>query len=231
MISILILGKGKVGTHLFEALKNKENLQVFFHNSRVLKDLPKVDITIITVSDDAIAEVSEKLDLPFVVHTSGSLPVSELKNKSRKGVFYMLQSFSKEKEVDFSKVPFCIEAQNTKDLNTLKKIAETLSENIYEIDSKQRQYLHVAAVFANNFTNHMFSIAESICLTNEIPFPILYPLIQETAKKIQILKPKEAQTGPAVRNDKKTIKNHLNLLEEKQKEIYKILTNSIQNGN
>lgn len=231
MISILILGKGKVGTHLFKALKNKENLQVFFHNSRVLKDLPKVDITIITVSDDAIAEVSEKLDLPFVVHTSGSLPVSELKNKSRKGVFYMLQSFSKEKEVDFSKVPFCIEAQNTKDLNTLKKIAETLSENIYEIDSKQRQYLHVAAVFANNFTNHMFSIAESICTANEIPFPILYPLIQETAKKIQLLNPKEAQTGPAVRNDKKTIKNHLNLLEEKQKEIYKILTNSIQNGN
>ncbi len=229
MISILIVGKGNVGTHLFEALKPFNELKVSIISSRNLTIIPIADLTILAVSDDAIQEVSHKINNTFVVHTSGSVAMSQLKNTSRKGVFYMLQSFSKEKKVDFSKIPFCLEVQHSLDFEMLSSIAKLLSEKIYQIDSEQRKIVHVAAVFANNFTNHLYKIANDICDKNQIPFEILYPLIAETAEKITTLPPILAQTGPAVRKDSETIKNHLFLLNEKQQEIYKILTNSIQN--
>jgi predicted short-subunit dehydrogenase-like oxidoreductase (DUF2520 family) len=101
---------------------------------------------------------------------------------------------------------------------------------MYAINSEQRKTIHLAAVFVNNFTNHLYKIGNDICKKNNVPFEILQPLIKETASKIEELSPKKAQTGPAIRNDKKTIKNHLNLLDKKQQKIYKIFTKSIQNG-
>ena len=143
----------------------------------------------------------------------------------------MLQTFSKEKKVDFSKVPFCLEAENLKDYFLLEKLAKLIGKKIYQISSKQRNAIHVSAVFVNNFTNHLYKIGNDICTEHKVPFEILHPLIKETVTKIETLSPKNAQTGPATRNDKKTIKNHLDLLNKNQQKIYTILTKSIQNGN
>ena len=115
MISVLIVGNGNVATHLHKAFLEIDSLKVTQINSRQLIDIPKADVTIIAVSDDAIAEVSSKIKNDFVVHTSGSFPLINLKNENRKGVFYMLQTFSKEKKVDFSEVPFCLEVENNGD--------------------------------------------------------------------------------------------------------------------
>jgi len=231
MNTILIVGKGNVATHLYNAFLNVDEIAVTKISSRDLTNIPKATITIIAVSDDAIAEVSSKITNDFVVHTSGSVAMNDLKNSHRKGVFYMLQTFSKDKKVDFNEIPFCLEAENKEDYQLLEFLAKSIGQKIYTISSEQRKTLHVAAVFVNNFTNHLFKIGNDICNTNNVPFEILQPLIKETVLKIEKLSPEKAQTGPAIRNDKKTIKNHLNLLDKNQQKIYKILTKSIQNGN
>jgi len=228
MISVLVIGKGNVGTHLYNAFLNVDEIIANRINSRMLENVPKADVTIIAVSDDAIAEVSAKIKNSFVVHTSGSVAIDDLKNQQRKGVFYMLQTFSKDKNVNFSNVPFCLESENKNDLQLLETLAKHLGNKIYAINSEQRKVLHVAAVFVNNFTNHLYKIGNDICKNHNVPFEILHPLIEETSEKIKELSPEKAQTGPAIRNDKKTIKNHLNLLTKKQQNIYTILTESIQ---
>jgi predicted short-subunit dehydrogenase-like oxidoreductase (DUF2520 family) len=230
MISVLLVGKGNVASHLKTAFLNADTIRVTQISSRQLEIIPKADITIIAVSDDAITEVSSKIKNDFVVHTSGSVAMNDLKNNSKKGIFYMLQTFSKDKIVDFSEVPFCLEAEHIEDYKLLEKLAKSIGKKIYSISSKQRKTLHLAAVFVNNFTNHLYKIGNDICKENKVPFEILQPLIKETASKIEHLSPKEAQTGPAIRNDKKTIQNHLNLLDQNQQKIYKTLTKSIQNG-
>ena len=143
----------------------------------------------------------------------------------------MLQSFSKEKPVNFLDIPFCLESENKEDYKLLEQLANSIGVKIFNINSEQRKVLHVAAVFVNNFTNHLYKIGNDICNTNNVPFEVLQPLITETSEKIKALSPKKAQTGPAIRKDKKTIKNHLELLNKEQQKIYKILTKSIQNGN
>ncbi|TVZ54822.1 putative short-subunit dehydrogenase-like oxidoreductase (DUF2520 family) [Lutibacter sp. Hel_I_33_5] len=230
MISVVIIGKGNVATHLTNAFKKADKVNVSSINSRKLKDIPTADITIIAVSDDAIEEVSSKVTNSFVVHTSGSASIKSLKNNTRKGVFYPLQTFTKGKKVDFNEIPFCLETENEKDLKLLEKAAKTIGTKIFSINTKQRKALHVAAVFVNNFTNHLYKTANDICKDQNVPFEILLPLIKETANKVEQISPKKAQTGPAIRNDKKTIKNHLDLLNKEQQEIYTLLTNSIQHG-
>ncbi|MFY0631116.1 MAG: DUF2520 domain-containing protein [Flavobacteriaceae bacterium] len=228
MISVTIVGKGNVGTHLWNTFHNAEGIEVTQISSRKLETLKDVDVTIIAVSDDAIGEVSSKIQNSFVVHTSGSVDMNDLQNSGNKGVFYPLQTFTKDKEVDFSAIPFCLEASNSKDLAILEILVKGLNGKVYHINSEQRKSIHVAAVFVNNFTNHMYTIASDICKQYNIPFDILEPLIQETSEKIKTLSPSEAQTGPAKRNDVETIQNHLNLLNQSQQEIYKKLTESIQ---
>ncbi len=231
MISVLLIGKGNVATHLRNTFLSIDNIVFTQISSRDLTNIPKADITIIAVTDDAIAEVSSKIKNPLVVHTSGACSINELKNTTNKGVFYMLQTFSLEKKVELNEVPFCLEAENKKDEDQLKELANLLSKKIYTVKSEQRKALHVAAVFVNNFTNYMYKIGNDICKEHQVPFDILLPLIKETASKIETLSPEKAQTGPAIRNDKKTIKNHLDLLNIEQQKIYKMITKSIQNGN
>jgi predicted short-subunit dehydrogenase-like oxidoreductase (DUF2520 family) len=231
MISVLIIGNGNVASHLVKAFLKVDAFHVTQLNSRELNNIPKATITILAVSDDAIAVVSAKVKNALVVHTSGSFPLEGLKNTTRKGVFYMLQTFSKEKEVDFATVPFCLEAENKEDYLLLETVAKAIGVKIYTINARQRKALHVAAVFVNNFTNHLYKIGNDICEEHQVPFEILHPLIQETSEKIKTLSPEKAQTGPAVRNDDKTIENHLELLEKKQQLIYKLITQSIKNGN
>jgi predicted short-subunit dehydrogenase-like oxidoreductase (DUF2520 family) len=247
MIKITIIGSGNVAQHLIDAFAKSnavEIVQVFsrtknsiqnLDSSKITNDcntLAEADLYIIAVSDDAIANVSSHL--PFenrlVVHTSGSAPLTSLDDKNRKGVFYPLQTFTKGKAVDFKTIPFCLETQLKNDYTLLENTANSISDNVYKIDSQQRKALHVAAVFVNNFTNHLYQLGDDICQENNVPFDILKPLIQETAEKILKLSPKDAQTGPAKRNDISTIEAHESFLSnENQSTIYKILTQSIQN--
>ncbi|MDH7446770.1 Rossmann-like and DUF2520 domain-containing protein [Aquimarina sp. 2201CG14-23] len=247
MITVVILGAGNVAQHLYAAFYIQKSIKVVqcfnrqgvkLHENQTedtittdLKKLADADIYILAISDDAIESVSNAL--PFknrlVVHTSGSAPMQAINNANNRGVFYPLQTFSAGKEVNFSKVPFCIEADLEKDVVLLKKLAATLSQKIYDISSEQRSVLHVAAVFVNNFSNYMFSIGNEICIENNVPFEILHPLIQETAKKIVEIEPDKAQTGPAIRKDTQTIERHLSILKgNSQKELYKMLTEAIQ---
>jgi len=246
MISIVLIGSGNVAQHLIKAFaksdtaeviqvfsRNKEAISHLISESKIISDSSQykvADIYIMAVSDNAIATVSD--ELPFkdklVVHTSGSIAKDDLSETNRRGVFYPLQTFSKSKEVDFKTIPFCLEAENETDYELLEKVAQSISDKTFNINSEQRRALHVAAVFVNNFVNHLYQIGNDICLENNIPFEILQPLIQETAHKIESLSPKEAQTGPAKRNDTLTINSHLSFLSDpNQKEIYKILTKSI----
>lgn len=232
MISVAIIGQGNVAFHLSKAFKKAKNVTITNINSRKKITLVNIDVAIIAVSDNAIAEISSKIDNKnvLVAHTSGSISINSLQNNGKKGVFYPLQSFSKDKEVNFDEIPLCLETKNKEDLLLLDDLASLIGKKIYHINSEQRRYLHISAVFVNNFTNHLYKIGYDICKRYNVPFEILHPLIQETASKITYLSPEKAQTGPAKRNDTKTIKNHLDLLNEKQQIIYKILTKSIQNG-
>jgi predicted short-subunit dehydrogenase-like oxidoreductase (DUF2520 family) len=251
MISIVILGSGNVAQHLiktFGKLSKQSNQivvkQVYTRNPEALRgilnrdkitnhtgNIPEADVYLIAVSDNAIKEVSSSI--PFsnklVIHTSGSMGLEEIDTKNRSGVLYPLQTFSKSKAIDFSTIPIGIEATNEKDILTVKQIANVLSKKVFVIDSAQRKALHVAAVFVCNFVNHMYHIGQNICEEHQIPFEIMQPLIEETADKIKILNPKEAQTGPAIRNDQKTIDKHLGFLSNDiEKNIYNLITQSIQ---
>lgn len=251
MIKISIIGSGNVAHHLIQAFESNneiELVQVFARRiasveniipkEKIISDyneLKKADLYIISVSDDAIFEVSDKL--PFsdrlVVHTSGTKPMNILSDKNRKGVFYPLQTFSKNKNVNFREIPICLEAENQKDLDVLRKTAYLISDKIFEIDSDKRKALHVSAVFVSNFVNHLYRIGEEICTENNIPFYVLKPLIAEVADKIKYLNPKEAQTGPAKRGDLETINSHLDFLKNNTEnhEIYKLITQAIINKN
>ena len=248
MIKISIIGGGgNLGHHLTAILLKSKNIELTEVYNRTLdkiqylknvtsvttslNQLKEADIYIICVADDAIAEVSEKLNFnnKLVVHTSGSVAMDELKCNANKGVFYLLQSFSKDKKIDFSNIPICIEAVSKTDLELLETLAKRISKNCYYINSKQRKNLHISAVFVNNFVNHLYFIGNQICEDNNVPFEILHPIIKETASKIETLSPFDAQTGPAKRNDTKTLKKHEAILTKNQKEIYKLLTQSIYN--
>jgi len=229
MIKVVLIGQGNVASHLATAFDAATNIEIEKVNSRHLKNIPKADVTIIAVSDDAISSVSNLLNASagLIVHTSGTVPMNDM-HQQRKGVFYPLQSFTKGAIVDFSNIPFCLEATNNNDLELLELVAKSIGEKSYHITSNQRKKLHLAAVFVNNFTNHMYQIGKDICDEHQVPFEILHPLIEETSKKITNISPKEAQTGPAKRNDQQTIKNHLEQLNSQQQEIYKLITQSIQ---
>lgn len=248
MNSVVIIGGGNVATHLFKAFNQADSVTVTQWYSRDLKSIQtyknKVDITddlstlkeadvyIIAVSDDAVAKVSSQL--PFenrlVVHTSGTVNIHDLDKKNRRGVFYPLQTFTKDATLDFANVPICVEALDKSDLKSLKTLAHNIGSKSHKVNTNQRKALHLAAVFVNNFTNQLYRVAHEITEAEGVEFEVLKPLIMETAKKVENLSPYKAQTGPAKRNDKKTIKKHLELLDNNEhKAIYKLLTTSIQN--
>ncbi len=250
MASITLLGAGNVGQHLCKALfkahhdivqvynrtpLHTESLQAMLPQTRFVNEIDALtlntDLYLIAVSDDAIAEVSDALPLNngIVVHTSGATSLSVLLKHSNRGIFYPLQTFTAGHEVDFTQIPFCIDANFEQSAEKLIDIASTLSPQVYRLNDQQRIALHVSAVFANNFTNHMFAIAEEICQLNQVPFDIIKPLISETLSKIQTQSPRLVQTGPAKRNDFMTIQAHLDLLKSTPlySHLYVILSESI----
>lgn len=246
MIRIVILGGGHVAHHLSKAfataktvslvqvyarkMEQIETLQSITSITNKLSEIKDADVYVIAITDDAIPQLSKQLNLEnaFVVHTSGSASLEALQHQGRKGVFYPLQSFTKDKTVSFENIPLCIEAQYSDDLVLLDRLAGSLSKQVYTLNSKQRKSLHVAAVFVNNFSNHMYTLGHDICKAYDIPFEILFPLIKETAQKVTTITPKEAQTGPAQRNDEQTIAAHIDLLTAQQQIIYQLITKSIQ---
>ncbi|MBW2960651.1 Rossmann-like and DUF2520 domain-containing protein [Mesonia aestuariivivens] len=244
MIKIVILGAGNLALHLFKAFNkatNTEVIQVYNRSESSLQifknktdtttnftQLKKADVYLVCVKDDAIENIIKKLAKTeaIVAHTSGSVALST--SATRNAVFYPLQTFSKQTEVNFKEIPICLETSEEKDFSILEKLAKNISEKVFPISSAQRKKLHLAAVFASNFSNYMYAIAEDICNKNEVPFEVLNALIQETAKKATLNSPKTVQTGPAKRNDQATIKQHLAQLNNADyKEIYKLLTQSI----
>lgn len=175
------------------------------------------EILFVAVSDDALKDVLHQLRTPphaTVAHTSGTLPLAIIPH-SQAAVFYPLQTFSKQKVIDFQLIPICLEAQNSDTLAILKKVASAISTKIYEFSSQERQLLHLAAVFSCNFSNFLFTISKHILEKNQqaIPFDILQPLINETVQKAFDISPENAQTGPARRGDNSIIQRQLALLD------------------
>lgn len=245
MLKVTVLGGGKLAKHLISVFletegiylqqvynRTIENIQPFSKFTSItnnIENLKKSDIYIICIRDNQIHDFSKKLKNlnGLIVHTSGAMDMNVLQPELNRGVFYPLQSFSENKKVNFENIPFCIETENSQDLFLLEELGAKISKKVFKINSSQRKKLHVAAVFVNNFVNHLYQIGEDICESNAIPFEILHPLILETATKIENLSPKQAQTGPAIRNDQKTIEVHKKELSKDTKEIYSLLTKAI----
>ena len=249
---IVIAGAGRVAWHLGKRLKSKglpvaqvlsrtaehaESLARTLH-ARWSGDwsevLPQADWVLLAVRDDAIADVASRLapHVPgaLVTHTSGGTPGTVLKPYFKRfGVFYPLQSFSFERSPAWSKIPFCVDADREEDVLFLKKIAKTVGNLVYRVNDEQRAALHVGAVFANNFANHCFAVAEKLLGEKGLPFELLHPLMEETLAKALQDSPARMQTGPAVRGDVDTIRRHLELLNDhpRWKELYQKLSASI----
>lgn len=250
-MDVVLLGSGNVATHLAKALKTKGQnvLQVYSPNLMHAQQLAELiqaeatddltalnqsaDLYIISVKDDAIQAVARSLHTVkgLVVHTSGTTDISVLSDQvKRAGVFYPLQTFSKLKEVSFEYIPLCLEANSEEDLKVLKELAGLLSSQVYELGGDKRKVLHLAAVFACNFPNHLYALANQILEENGLDFNIIRPLIAETADKVTNNLPAHVQTGPAIRKDESTMDKHLVMLTHRPElqHIYQLLSNSIK---
>ena len=246
-MKITLIGGGKLGKHLYKVLISVGQVQLLkwvlrsreesltHEGINVVNKIDqdeKCDIYLIAVSDNSIKEVVKLLPKDsFVVHTSGSISLKEIK-RDRAGVFYPIQTFSKGSDVNFTKIFVGLESKNSKDLIILKRLAKLIGSKYFDLNSSQREQLHLAAVLVNNFTNHLFAEANLICKKNNLPFDLLLPLIKETVQKVEKLSPKEAQTGPASRNDSETLSKQIKLITNNRlKKIYKALTSAIQECN
>ena len=229
---ITIIGQGNVATHLSEVLAIS-GFDIYNVNSRTLANLRSdSDLYIISVSDDAIKDVLLKMPkLPGIVaHTSGSVSIEVLSGSAdRFGVFYPLQTFTKNIKLKYDEIPFFIEGSNESVTEMLKTVALSISPKVYDADSQRRKCIHVASVFACNYVNHLWTIADEILKQQGLSIEVLFPLIDATVDKMHHLSPEKSQTGPAVRGDISIINSHLNYLEKSDdiKKIYEILANSI----
>lgn len=255
-MNIVIIGAGNLATQLGLALKDagQEVVQVYSRteeSAKLLADrlscawtistndiLEDADCYIFSVKDSVlellITEVCKKISKGTFLHTAGSMPYDIFKAKVKcYGVLYPLQTFSKERKVDFKEIPIFIEGSTVEAYRRLQMLAELLSPKIYPLTSEARRYLHLAAVWACNFTNHCYTIAQDVLEREQIPFEVLLPLINETARKVNEVKPNKAQTGPAVRYDRNVIEKQINLMESSplQQELYKLLSKSIHKMN
>lgn len=246
-MKITLIGNGKLGKHLYKVLISIDQIQLLEWVVRSEKECKtpegilitnKInqyeisDIYLLAVSDNSIKEVAK---LPpndsLVVHTSGAISLEEI-GRDRAGVFYPIQTFSEDSNINFSKIPIGIESKQIQDLIHLKKLTKLIGTKSFLINSSQREHLHLAAVLVNNFSNHLFVEAEIICRQNNLSFDLLKPLLKETIEKLNNLSPEQSQTGPAIRNDSETISKHIKLItKDRLKEIYKVLTSAIKECN
>lgn len=191
----------------------------------------EADVYVVAVSDSAIEAVARELltKSGLVVHTSGARDPGALKGLSRVGVLYPLQTFSRERELKFGDIPLCLETSQPEDMPLLRTLAGALSQQVVELDLEARKGLHLAAVFVNNFANHMVYLGEAVCREHKLPANLLRPLLRETCSKLEALTAFQAQTGPARRGDRITQQAHLNLLGDSlQRKLYQLISESIQ---
>ena len=248
---IVLVGAGGLATNLGLALHEAGHdvLAVFsrtMEHARILAErigsqptddicaLPnEADLFIVSVKDAVLTDVVQQLvqgrEEQFFAHTAGSMPLELFQGMARHyGVFYPMQSFSKERRINFSEVPVFLEASDVQTLTLLKTLSATLTPHIYELSTDERRYLHLAAVFACNFANHCYALSAEILQQHGLPFSVMLPLIDETARKVHYLSPLEAQTGPAIRYDLNVINKQQQLLDDPaMKELYERLSKSI----
>jgi predicted short-subunit dehydrogenase-like oxidoreductase (DUF2520 family) len=245
-----LAGAGNVAWHMGKALSQKGYVikQVLDRTPSSAKQLAKelnaesygipedgiagTDACLICVSDDAISSVIKQLKPGncLLMHTAGSVPLDIFRNNATNyGVLYPLQTFTKDRPLDYSQIPFLIEANTPENLGRINQIASSVSGRIMEADSAQRLLIHLAGVFASNFSNHMYALAEKLSMENNMPFDLLKPLISETTAKAMDMSPRKAQTGPAARNNIKVIEKHLELLKDhpRLQELYRLISEDI----
>ncbi|MDH3709253.1 MAG: DUF2520 domain-containing protein [Cyclobacteriaceae bacterium] len=250
---LAIIGSGNVAWHLARALEDAghyitdiysrrlstgRELARQLYDTNVVNSLDlrnsEAEIFILAISDDNIEHVAQKLKIPaygIVAHTSGTQPLEVLSEYHENiGIFYPLQTFSKGIAVDLDEVPICIEAKHQSTEKTLTTLGKSISSEVYTVHSDDRKILHIAAVFACNFSNHMLTISEEILESHEIDFSLLHPLIVETINKALSAGPLQSQTGPARRKDNDTIKQHLKILRYRPefRKIYKLLSENLK---
>jgi predicted short-subunit dehydrogenase-like oxidoreductase (DUF2520 family) len=258
-MTVNIIGSGNVAHHLAIVLeqnnvfvesiysRNKKNAQALaskLYDTEVCTDLDysgsKATLFFLCVSDDAIDNIVQQLILPensVLVHTSGTQNIEALKiaktnNFIETGVFYPLMTLSKSVQIDFSQVPICLEASDKATMDMLVKLAKKCSKYSFIINSSERKTLHLAAIFASNFCNHLWALSKEIVDEQDIEFDILKPIIQETLRKAMAADhPADVQTGPALRKDQTTIERHLALLKDDEDlhKVYSVISRSIQN--
>jgi len=226
-VKVVLIGRGRLATNLLPALQQAGH-EVVSINSRTLEGLPlEADVFIVAVKDSALEEVIRRAtkgrEQQLFVHTAGSMPMSLFEGyTSRYGVFYPMQTFSKERLVDFAEIPLFIEGDDP----AIRQLAESISRRVYELSTEARKYLHLSAVFACNFVNHCYALSAALLEQHGLPFDVMLPLIDETARKVHELHPHDAQTGPAVRYDENVIRMQTALLADNPElqQIYELLS-------
>ncbi len=250
-MKIVLIGAGNLATHLGKALHaaGHDMVQVFSRtmqsaetlasllDAEPLTDMAQVrddaDVYIFSVKDSALEQLISQLcggEKKVFLHTAGSMPMSVFRGKAlHYGVLYPMQTFSKQREVDFSIIPCFIEANDEFALKQIEGLAGRISHRVYQLSSEDRKYLHLSAVFACNFANHCYAASQELLQQHGIPFDVMLPLIDETAAKVHGMTPKEAQTGPAVRYDENVIGKQIRLLENQPyfQKIYDCMSKSI----
>jgi len=232
---IVLIGRGRLATNLEYALLSAGH-EVASINSRTLESLPsEADVFVVAVKDAALSDViraaTKGRESQLFVHTAGSMPMDMFKGlTAHYGVFYPMQTFSKERLVDFNDISVFLETNDAVSMERLKMLSTTLTTHIYELDSEGRKHLHLAAVFACNFVNHCYALSAEVLAAKGLPFSVMLPLVDETAQKVHELAPREAQTGPAVRGDQNVMQMQANMLADNPavKQIYEALSNDIQ---
>ena len=254
-MKIVLIGAGNLATHLGKALHaaGHDMVQVFSRtmlsaetlasllDAEPLTDISQVrddaDVYIFSVKDSALEQLISQLcggEKKVFLHTAGSMPMSVFGGKAlHYGVLYPMQTFSKQREVDFSIIPCFIEANDEFAQKQIEGLAVQISHRVYQLSSEDRRYLHLSAVFACNFANHCYAVSQELLQQHGIPFDVMLPLIDETAAKVHGMTPKDAQTGPAVRYDENVIGKQIQLLENQPyfQKIYDSMSKSIHELN
>ena len=222
-----------MATHLLKALLQAGH-EVVSVNSRTLEELPlEADVYILSVKDSALQDVIRNAvkgrEGQLFVHTAGSMSMDLFKGCcARYGVLYPMQTFSLDREVNFREIPLFIEASDAATLQRIRALADSVSQHVYELSTADRRYLHLAAVFACNFANHCYTLAADVLAQKGLPFDVMLPLIDETARKVHELHPTDAQTGPAVRGDQNVMDAQSALLDDRLATIYMLMSESIK---
>jgi len=247
-LTIIFIGAGNLATNLSKALyrAGHEIIQVYSRTAESAQQLADLfecgatislddvrtdaDVYVFSVKDSVLGELAgklaERIPNKLFVHTAGSMPMDVLPVEHR-GVLYPMQTFSKAREVDFKAIPTFLEASTDEDMATLHTVADVISDKVYELSTEDRKYLHLSAVFCCNFVNHCYDLGAQLLESHNIPFDVMLPLIDETARKVHKLHPHDAQTGPAVRWDENVIEKQKALLDGKPKEVYEMMSEGI----